>query len=261
MTNFCFVADIRAVIFDVDGTLIDDSLHRSKHIEVLAERMLPEDVAAMTPTPEEWGDITGRTDLLAYEFFMDKARKCGVERHMPDADTYIRLIEAHFHERLPTLDLRDGALNLLRAVQGRHLPIGVSTNAKREETIAKFERLGLADIFHAVSCLDDVQNPKPAPDVYERTFQYLSQLVCEVGETPLERHEVLVVEDTAVGATAGLANGHRVILWKPPGVEPKIDSAPLLTIVDSHEEVVRVLGPGRLPRCKEIAAPVLAAGG
>lgn len=114
---------------------------------------------------------------------------------------------ATLSHRIAASMLRDlqpipGALPALRAVVAAGIPVAVASNSAREELQAKLLRLGVAELF-AGRCLSfqDVARPKPAPDLYLAAAR-----AC--GAAPAD---CVVVEDSLLGAEAGLAAGCRVL--------------------------------------------------
>jgi HAD superfamily hydrolase (TIGR01509 family) len=95
---------------------------------------------------------------------------------------------------------RPHAAELVREVR-QGVPVAVASNAPRGHLLAGLRRTGLDDAFDAVVALEDVANPKPAPDLY--------LLACELLGTPPERAAAL--EDTPTGVASARAAGLLVI--------------------------------------------------
>ena len=95
-----------------------------------------------------------------------------------------------------------GAVAAVRAVVAAGLPVAVASNSGREELLAKLARLGLAEVFGSrVFSFEDVARPKPAPDMYRAA-------AAACGALP---RDCVVVEDSLLGARAGIAAGCRVL--------------------------------------------------
>ena len=94
-----------------------------------------------------------------------------------------------------------GAMAAVRAVVAAGVPVAVASNSAREELHAKLRRLGLAETFAGrVFSFQDVRRPKPAPDMY----------LAAARACGAEPGDCVVVEDSLLGAQAGLAAGCRV---------------------------------------------------
>jgi HAD superfamily hydrolase (TIGR01509 family) len=108
-------------------------------------------------------------------------------------------IAAHM---LDALEPGPGAPAAVRAVVAAGIPAAVASNAGRGELQAKLKRLGLLELFAGrVFSFEDVPRPKPAPDIY-----LAAALSC--GAAPAD---CVVVEDSLLGARAGVAAGCRVL--------------------------------------------------
>jgi HAD superfamily hydrolase (TIGR01509 family) len=95
-----------------------------------------------------------------------------------------------------------GAVAALRVVAEAGLPVAVASNSSRSELRAKLARLELTAIFGArVFSFEDVVEPKPAPDIYRAA-------AAACGAPP---EACVVVEDSLLGARAGIAAGFRVL--------------------------------------------------
>ena len=93
-----------------------------------------------------------------------------------------------------------GAAELVADLRGRR-PLGVASNSPRELVEAALGVSGLADSFDAVLTGDDVERPKPAPDIYLRACELL-------GARPSDS---IALEDSPTGVAAGRAAGLFVI--------------------------------------------------
>jgi HAD superfamily hydrolase (TIGR01509 family) len=93
-----------------------------------------------------------------------------------------------------------GAAELVADLRGTR-PVGVASNSPRQLVEAALRAAGLADTFDAVLTGDDVERPKPAPDIYLRACELL-------GARPSDS---IALEDSPTGVTAGRAAGLFVI--------------------------------------------------
>ena len=95
---------------------------------------------------------------------------------------------------------RPHALELVREARGV-VPLAVASNAPRSHLLAGLRRTGLTEMFDAVLGVDDVENPKPSPDLYLRACELL-------GVPPAQ---AVALEDSPPGVAAARAAGMLVV--------------------------------------------------
>jgi HAD superfamily hydrolase (TIGR01509 family) len=183
-----------AVLFDCDGVLADS--------EALANRIVAADLSARgwAITPEQCqGIFLGRSLPDMVPVIEAQLAKSGANPLPPHwavqlSDTLVR----RMREEVPPMA---GALEALRAVMDAGIPVACASNSGRAELAAKLQALGLTEYFgNRVFSYQDVRRPKPYPDMY-----LAAAAAC--GAAPAD---CVVVEDSAIGARAGVAAGCRV---------------------------------------------------
>ncbi len=104
---------------------------------------------------------------------------------------------------------RPGAVELVARLRSAGLPAAVASNSPRRHLLAGLRRVGMQDAFDVVLGVDDVRNPKPAPDLY--TDACLALRVAPAAAVALE--------DSPPGVAAARAAGLWVIgIPSIPGV-------------------------------------------
>lgn len=191
-------ADPQAVVFDLDGLLVD-----SEPAWARADRRVVEDLGG------RWEDglhrrLVGRGPLEAAAVV---AAFLG-NRHRPE-EIAVRVLAAVEDEFDGGLRARPGAVALVTALHGR-MPLAVATNSPRTLADRALVQIGLAGAFEAVVSVDDVARPKPAPDPYRSA--------CDgCGADPARS---AALEDSPGGAEAARSAGLWVIgCPSVPGVE------------------------------------------
>ena len=147
---------MRALIFDLDGTLID-----TVYAHVFAwERALAE-----AGLPIEGWRIHRRIGMSGGLFTRAVAREVG--RPLSDAET--EGIQARhgqlFRELLPERRPLPGAVELLRHLGELGVPYGIATSGRRPEIDASLEVLGIGPGVTVVE-RGDVMRAKPEPDLF-----------------------------------------------------------------------------------------------
>ena len=127
-----------------------------------------------------------------------------------------------------------GVIELLDALREHRIPLGLATNSGREFATRALRAAGIYERFTAVVSAEDVERPKPAPDVS-------LSAAAELGAGPAD---CVALEDSETGVAAARAAGMTVI-----GVPsfPGVDLGAADLVVDSlHDERVwGLLGLGR----------------
>jgi HAD superfamily hydrolase (TIGR01509 family) len=197
-----------AVVFDLDGLLVD-----SEDAWGEAERRVVLDYG------KPW-DPTVRTLLLGRG--PDEAARVLAEYvGSPDPREVGRKgLQAAVREFRRGILPRAGATELVTSLHGR-VPLGVATNSRRVLADLSLQGSGLAHLIDVVVCVEDVAEPKPAPDPYLQACRRLhADPARSVG-----------LEDSPTGAMSATAAGLWVIGCPSfPG-----------TVIDAADTVVDLL--------------------
>jgi HAD superfamily hydrolase (TIGR01509 family) len=116
--------------------------------------------------------------------------------------------------------LKEGALMLLDTVAQLGLPMAVATSSNTAHAQEKLHRAGLLQRFRTVIGADQVQKPKPDPEVYLKAAAYLG----------VDPRDCLALEDSEYGVRAAHAAGMTVI-QVPDMTQPTADLRALGHIV------------------------------
>jgi HAD superfamily hydrolase (TIGR01509 family) len=176
----------RVVVLDVDGTLMDTNY---LHVEAWARAF--EEVGRRVPRVELHRQVGKGSDLLIAEFVDDEetAQKID-ELH---SEFYAELQE-HGHP-LP------GAKELIPALGERGYEVWFVTSAKDEELEHHMGELEAEGKLSGVVNSSDVENAKPAPDIFELTLE-------RAGASP---EETVAVGDAVWDIEAASAAGIRTV--------------------------------------------------
>lgn len=196
-----------AVFFDLDGTLIDtERLALDVGRQVFADLGFPVDDAFMH-------SLVGQAEPAV-------ARLVGAALPGIDLDALGQGWRDAFRAGLDAgVPLKPGAADLLQALQ---MPLGLVTSTRREGAFHKLGLAGLTHHFQAIVTLEDVKNPKPAPDPYLLAAETLGVDPCrcvvfedsDTGALAARRAGCIVVQVPDIAPTDG-PNAHHLVadLW------------------------------------------------
>jgi HAD superfamily hydrolase (TIGR01509 family) len=200
---------IEAVVFDLDGVLID-----SEAVWDAARRSVVEE------SGRRWRD--GATRALMGMSAPEWSRYLHEELGVPlDPDEINRRVVARVLERYRRdLPLLPGAVEAVRRLAARWR-LGVASSANRQVIDAVLDGAGVADCFAATVAGEEVAHGKPAPDVYLAAADKL-------GVRPAD---AAGVEDSSNGLRAAAAAGMFVVAIPNREFPPSEDALALAGVV------------------------------
>jgi beta-phosphoglucomutase len=192
---------IRAVIFDLDGTLVDtELLHLEAFNEVLRDRGIQIQPA------EYFARMVGIDDRDCFTMVL---REHGAPADAAAIAAMIARKTVVYTAKVSSRAVvRPGAERFVRACAGR-FPLMVATGALRAEAELILRRAGLRELFLDVLGAEDAGRGKPAPDIFVATLGRLGYLLRQ--HDPIKPRQCLVVEDTPAGIAAAHAAGMRAL--------------------------------------------------
>jgi HAD superfamily hydrolase (TIGR01509 family) len=179
-----------AVVFDMDGVLIDSGAHHRD-----AWRLLLADLG-LTPAPDFWRLTIGRPAEEAVTLLL--GRPVG----LAEAARLARRKREHY-TRLAGRGMLPiaGAPAFVAALARAGVPRAVATSASRHDVDDLLTEVGVRGHFEIIVTADDVRRGKPDPEVYVRAAEGLG----------LPAAGCVVFEDSVVGVRAARGAGMRVI--------------------------------------------------
>ena len=187
------IADMQAVLFDMDGTLVDSEklwdISLAALYEELGGRLTPEVRASMVGGSAE---DTIRTSIPTWAWSRIRSRW-----QSPSAGCTTT------PRNCSTAGCRGATArrNLLEALAAEGTPMALVTNTQRALTERALNSIG-RHYFSATVCGDEVPTGKPAPDPYLRAAELLG----------LDPAECLAIEDSVTGTAAAEGAGCPVLV-------------------------------------------------
>ncbi|MFK3939470.1 HAD family hydrolase [Alkalihalobacillus sp. NPDC078783] len=207
---------MKAFIFDMDGVIIDSEPH---HIEVeiaTAKRY------GATITEDDLAEYTG---MVSADMWDQVKKKHGLSGEVHE-------IHAHAHteklKRLKESDLTPikGIPELMQKLSERNIPMAVASSSPRAYIEAVLQKFNIEDHFTSVISGEEVDQGKPAPDIYLETASVLG----------IDPKHCVVLEDSHNGARAAKAAGMTCIGYAAPDAGDQ-DLTITDTIVQAIDEI------------------------
>ncbi len=181
-----------ALIFDIDGTVLDTL---DVHYQAWRETVAP---YGIDMTRELFFSVAGQTSRsIAGE--LNRRFHTAMD---PDVVTMAK--DQAYIRHAPRIHPFPAILELVHDAQGKY-PVAAATNENFGVSNIVLRTCGLSSLFQVLVTADDVERPKPAPDVFLESARRL-------GVAPTKCH---VFEDSPVGLAAAKAAGMIITDVKP----------------------------------------------
>lgn len=181
----------KAVIFDLDGTLIDNNAYHLKTWKVYLEKLNRE------ISEEAYRkNINGRTNKDALEYIYN--------RKMTNEEAMVYALEKEaLYREIYKDDIKpvDGLLELLETLYQKEIPMAIATSGIQVNIDFMFQHIPIKQYFKEIVNSAHITKGKPDPEIYLKTASMLN--------IPVEN--CLVFEDAVVGLNAAHAAGMKVI--------------------------------------------------
>ena len=180
---------IHAVIFDVDGTLLN-----SDQAIILALQQVLREEKNMEYPSEELIPVLGMTSENSMNLL-------GV----PDVKHAAAKLTLYVKRNTHLMTLYPGIEDMLKKLAGKGIHTGVVTSKTREEFKFDFMPHGISEYFSHIICADDTSRHKPEPDPL---IQYVEQ-------TRIDPTTTLYVGDTVFDQQCanGAQIGFAIAMW------------------------------------------------
>jgi HAD superfamily hydrolase (TIGR01509 family) len=211
---------IRAILFDVDGTLVDtNDLHAAAWAEAFARFGYPIDIDRVR------GQIGKGGDNLMPALLPDHVS----DEQQEEIETWRseRFRTCYLPRAVPFPGVRPLFERLV--ADGRKIVLASSSNGA--EVDFHLDLIGCRDLVHDTTSKDDADNSKPCPDIFDAALNKLA---------PLGPDEVLVVGDTPYDVEAAAKLGIRTIAVRCGGFSDDVlRAAGASEIYDGPQDLLR----------------------
>ncbi len=236
---------IRAVIFDLDGTLVQTERLKALSYARAAMELCPFEIAE-SDVIEAFKDVVGLSRREVAISLLERFDLTGNARdRMAEfaVDTpwqaYVQVRLKLYRRMLDDPEIIRSAqwphtMDLLRAARNADCKVGLATMSGCTQVSRVLDALELSGIFGFVASRDDVEKGKPNPEIY-------LLVASELGVAPAE---CLVIEDSPTGVRAALEAGMSVVGVSTPFTKERLHEAGLLPesqLVDDPEKLPEVV--------------------
>jgi beta-phosphoglucomutase-like phosphatase (HAD superfamily) len=220
---------ISAVLFDMDGTLVDsEPTHYEAFVQAVAQHGLA--------LPQGFAErITGMSIADCHAALVDSI---GLSLTL---DELVEAKNAAYLSLAPGVKRREGVDAALDMLARHRIPYAIVSNSDRMIADANLRSVGLSlpDLISVTR--NDVRRGKPDPEPYLRAAHLLG----------VAAENCIVVEDSPVGAQAGLAAGMQVFAWPEPHRDDLV--FPVGCLIADPFDLTVALGGLLTPRAIKIA--------
>ena len=211
--------NIEAVIFDLDGTLVDSMwMWGAIDVEYLAkyDYQLPSDLE----------------DHIAGMSFSETANYFKERFGLPDSieDIKQEWVEMARYKYINEAMLKPGVLNMLDHLKEHNIKTGIASSNSKELVQEVLSARGIEAAFSVVRTSCEVASGKPSPDIYLLVAK-------ELGVNP---DQCLVFEDIPMGIIAGKQAGMKTCaIWDEFSVHQELEKRQLADYyIKSFDEVI-----------------------
>ncbi len=186
---------IEAVIFDVDGTLVD-----SVDLHAEAWRRAFEEFGKKTDFADIRSQIGKGGDQLMPVFFSEKE----IEAFGEKLETFRgKLFKDEFLDRVEAFrDVPD----LLRAIRRKDRKVALASSAKSDELKVYKKIAGIGALTDVETSSDDAEKSKPHPDIFQAALKKLKlapDQVLVIGDTPYDADAAGKAGIASIGVLCG----------------------------------------------------------
>jgi HAD superfamily hydrolase (TIGR01509 family) len=206
----------KAVFWDMDGTLVDsEPLHEAALVAALRS-------VGIAPPTNLHERVLG---VAAWPVYQMLRGEFGLD--LPFDDWIVRKYD-HYLPLAETLKPRPGAIEIFNELRERGVQQAVVSNSDRLIVDANLRAVGLAHPGMKTISRNDVHEGKPHPEPFLR-----AAFLAEVDPS-----QAVAIDDSATGATAGLAAGMRTMFWP----EAPMAGPPGAVVINSAKDLRAELG-------------------
>ena len=206
---------LNAVIFDLDGTLLDNNDFHLKSWKLYLKQM------GMEISDEDYkANISGRTNKDATEHVFNKKMT-----NDEAAQYYLGKEKIYREMYAPVIKPVSGLINLLTELQQNGIKMAIATSGILVNIDFMFDHVPIRHFFEQVINSTHIQNGKPDPEIFITTAQKLH----------VHPENCVVFEDSIAGVEAANAAGMKVVALTTTHTLEELHDADL--VIDDYTQI------------------------
>ena len=209
---------LEAVIFDMDGVLIDsEPFHLVVNEKIFAN-------LGINLSEDEYHSFIGTTHkdmwtIIKNRYNLPQSVPELVNMQVSGNIDYIK------NEEIQSIKIK-GITDLLSRISRENIKIGIASSSPNEVINLVIKKLNISDYFSAIVGGEEIKKGKPAPDIFLKAAKRLEE----------KPSDCIVVEDSKNGTLAAKAAGMKCIGFKNPNSgNQNLEKADL--IIDNYDSL------------------------
>ena len=215
---------IKNIIFDFDGVLVDSEILVAKAFAKYLQNF------QIDVNEREFANFAGKKTVQVIDELSQKYSIKDQDKFFTDI---MKIASNIYKKELTTVN---GAYEF---VSNQKLNLYIGSNSMKDRIIDGLERVDLNKYFKAeqVYSFDMVDKPKPDPDIYLKVIE----------DNKLIKDQTIIIEDSAVGVTAGVTAGIKVIgltaggHWHENRDETELLDAGAFAVTSDYKKVIELI--------------------
>ena len=215
---------IKNIIFDFDGVLVDSEILVANAFAKYMQKF------GIEVDEKEFASFAGKKTVQVIDIL---SKKYSIEDQQKFFTDIMDIASNIYKKELTTVK---GAYDF---VSNLKLNIFIGSNSMKERIIDGLQRVRLDKYFQPkqVYSFDQVDKPKPDPDIYLKAIQ----------DNNLLKNQTIIIEDSAVGVMAGAAAGVKVIgltaggHWHEKRDEKELLEAGAFIVANDYKKILKII--------------------
>ena len=209
------MSELKAVLFDLDGTLLDNN-----EVHFKAWKKYLKDNGKEISDEDFKENISGRTNQDAVEYVYDK------KMSKEEAEKYYLKKEEIYREMFaPDIKAINGLEAFLEDLKNNGVTMAIATSGIKVNIDFMFDNVPIKQFFDKIVDANDIKKGKPEPEIFLKTAE-------EVGFTG---EQCIVFEDSIAGVQAGKAAGMKVVALTTTHTPEELKEADL--VIKDYTEI------------------------